>query len=342
MLIGLPGGLEGGNVVVVVEEGCLAGGLEGGPVAADDAVVGDDGLEDAAVVVGAVGVLGRENNVAALVADEVFVVGRDQEVFALAETMRAAVICQVEFPTLPFHGMNPVAQHGDAFAAVADVQARPPDEILERGGLMALEILAGKAHQGFFSVYLARRFHFVGGECVGRFHGQEVAAAQRSRYFGHADVIGQPMVIHADIPLGQRLDEVLFGHAALVGSRLGKDVPNAHQFLVGYADLIAAHPSLGDSDGLRSAQANPTPIVLGRDQLPSAAHQVQTDDPSAVEGLFESPGRRLAGAHLHGPAHHAVFLCLHGAHVADHLGRVAELRRDKLLVEKSDGDGVHA
>ena len=109
MLIGLPGGLEGGNVVVVVEEGCLAGGLEGGPVAADDAVVGDDGLEDAAVVVGAVGVLGRENNVAALVADKVFVVGGNQQAFARAEPPRAAVIGQIEFPTLPRHGVNPVA-----------------------------------------------------------------------------------------------------------------------------------------------------------------------------------------------------------------------------------------
>ena len=91
-MIGLPGGLEGGNVVAVVEEGCLAGGLEGGPVAADDAIVGDDGLEDAAVVVGAVGVLWRENDVAALVADEVFVVGRNQEVFALAEATGAAIV----------------------------------------------------------------------------------------------------------------------------------------------------------------------------------------------------------------------------------------------------------
>ena len=118
---------------------------------------------------------------------------------------------------------------------------------------MALEILAGKAHQGFFSVYLARRFHFVGGECVGRFHGQEVAAAQCPRYFCHADVIGQPMVIHADIPLGQRLDEVLFGHAPLVGSRPGKDVPDVLQFLVGNGDLVAAHPPFGNGDGLRCA-----------------------------------------------------------------------------------------
>ena len=40
MLVGLPGGVEGGCVVVVVEEGCLEGGFEGCPVAANDAVMG--------------------------------------------------------------------------------------------------------------------------------------------------------------------------------------------------------------------------------------------------------------------------------------------------------------
>ena len=91
-MIGLPGGVEDGRIVAGIEEGCLAGGLEGGPVAADDAVTGDDGLEDAAVVVGAVGVLGREDDIAALVADEVFVVGRNQEVSVLAETSGAAIV----------------------------------------------------------------------------------------------------------------------------------------------------------------------------------------------------------------------------------------------------------
>ena len=95
--------------MAVVEECCLAGGLEGGPVAADDAIVGDDGLEDATIVMGAVAVFGWQDDVTAFVADEIFVVWRYQQIFALAETMRAAIIRQVELPTLPFHGMNPVA-----------------------------------------------------------------------------------------------------------------------------------------------------------------------------------------------------------------------------------------
>ena len=74
--------------------------LERCPVAANDAIMGDDWLEDAAVVVGFVFVVRRKDNVAALVADEVFVVRRNQKVFPLAETTCAAIVCQIEFPAL--------------------------------------------------------------------------------------------------------------------------------------------------------------------------------------------------------------------------------------------------
>ena len=72
--------------------------LEGGPVAADETVVGDDGLEDAPVVVRAVLVLRRQHDVATLVADQVLVVRRDQQVLSFAESSRAAVVGQIEFP----------------------------------------------------------------------------------------------------------------------------------------------------------------------------------------------------------------------------------------------------
>ena len=96
--------------MVSVKELNLAVSLKGRPVATDDAVMGDDGLEDAAVVVGAVGVLGWQDDVAALVADEVFVIGRNQEVFALAESARAAIISKIKLTASPFHGVNPVTQ----------------------------------------------------------------------------------------------------------------------------------------------------------------------------------------------------------------------------------------
>ena len=96
--------------MVSVKELNLAVGLKGRPVAADDAVMGDNRLEDAAVIVGAVGMLGWQDDVAALVADEVFVVGRNQEVFALAESARAAIIGEIKLTASPFHGVNPVTQ----------------------------------------------------------------------------------------------------------------------------------------------------------------------------------------------------------------------------------------
>ena len=108
-MIGLPSGLQSAIVAGAIEELRLAIVPERCPVAADDAVMGNDGLEDAAIVVGAVGMLRRKHDVAALVADEVFVVGRNQQVFALAETPYATVIRQIELPTLPLHGMNRVA-----------------------------------------------------------------------------------------------------------------------------------------------------------------------------------------------------------------------------------------
>ena len=60
--------------------------------------MGDDRLEDAAVVVRLVAIVRREDNVAAFVTDEVFIVRRNQEIFAFAETTSAAIIRKIIFP----------------------------------------------------------------------------------------------------------------------------------------------------------------------------------------------------------------------------------------------------
>ena len=52
-----------GLTASLCEERCLAIALEGRPVSADEAVVCDDGLEDAAVVMGMMTMLGREDDV---------------------------------------------------------------------------------------------------------------------------------------------------------------------------------------------------------------------------------------------------------------------------------------
>ena len=53
--------------------------FEGRPIATDDSVAGDDGLEDAAIVVGTVSVLWRQHNIAGLIANEIFIVGWNQK-----------------------------------------------------------------------------------------------------------------------------------------------------------------------------------------------------------------------------------------------------------------------
>ena len=68
--------------------------LEGRPVAADSAVVGYDGLEDATVVVGMMTMLWWQHYVAGLIANEIFVVGRNQQELTLSEAPCAAIICQ--------------------------------------------------------------------------------------------------------------------------------------------------------------------------------------------------------------------------------------------------------
>ena len=74
-----------GSAVLPCKERRLAVVLEGRPVAADSAVVGDNGLENTAVVVGMMPVFGRKHDVAGLVADEVFVVWRNQQGLAFSE-----------------------------------------------------------------------------------------------------------------------------------------------------------------------------------------------------------------------------------------------------------------
>ena len=48
---------------------------------------------------------------------------------------------------MPFLRVEPVAQEGDAPLAVALVEAAPPGEVLQRGGLAVAEVLARKKQQ---------------------------------------------------------------------------------------------------------------------------------------------------------------------------------------------------
>ena len=131
-----------GDVESIIEERRLKSILEGCPVAADDAVVGDDGLEDATVVVGTMPMHGRKHYFTTLVADEVFVVGRNKEEPAPSESACSAIIGHVEFVSLMFFQMNRIAQELYSLSTFPDVQSRPPDEVFERSRLSALEIFS--------------------------------------------------------------------------------------------------------------------------------------------------------------------------------------------------------
>lgn len=102
------------------EEVWQAIAFEGRPVATDDAVLGDDGLEDATVVVGTVAVFWREDDVATLITNKVFVVRGNQEVVALAEAASTAVVCEIKFVALPLLRMDGVTKKHNAPFAIAD------------------------------------------------------------------------------------------------------------------------------------------------------------------------------------------------------------------------------
>ena len=83
-------------------------------------------------------------------------------IVAFAESSRAAIVSEVKFPAFVLFQMNGVAQQLNPPAAVANVKSRPPDEILQRSRLAALEIFARQMHQGLVPVGLTMSRHLVG------------------------------------------------------------------------------------------------------------------------------------------------------------------------------------
>ena len=149
------------------------------------------------------------------------------------------------------------------------------------------------------------------------------------------------MFVHLHAFLCQCSHKVLFRSAMQVGGSSGENVPHPHQFFVGNADFVAAHPSLRDGNGFGRTEVDHHPVVIGRHQLPCAPHQVQTDHPPLVVSLRKRFVRRFPGTHRNCPSHHAVLLRLHGAHVSDQLSWVVILRCNKLLVEKAYCYWIH-
>ena len=93
------------------------------PVATDDAVAGDDGLEDAAVVMGTVPMFWWQHNVTGLIANEIFVVWWNQQKLALSEASCPTIIREIKIPAFPRFLVDCVAQERNTLPTVIDIQS---------------------------------------------------------------------------------------------------------------------------------------------------------------------------------------------------------------------------
>ena len=179
--IGCESGSEGifrnGKVILEYFKAAVLGGR--GPVADDLAVKGDDGLEYSVVTVGFVGMLGRKDDVTALVADEIFIIRRDQMNRSGAESSGAAGFVNIELTAFPRFLNEFFTNDFDSFLTVADIQAGPPEEVLERGRRVASEIFPRHHRKSILSRHIQRHLDLLPHKGIGAFHRVQVAAAKQ-------------------------------------------------------------------------------------------------------------------------------------------------------------------
>ena len=299
-----------------------------GPVADDLAVEEDDGPEDAGVVVGAVGVVGVEYDVAAFVSDEVFVVGGQEGDGAAAEAAGAAVLMAEEAEAFPALFDEFALDGVHCGFAVADVQSGPPHEVFQGGGAVAAEILSCQPGQGFVPGDGILPGQFVIHQGVAVLHREEVSAAQQARILRQADVVGKPVFVHGDALVFDGIGKIGLPGDAVPAEVVAEDLLNGILLFLGNAYAVGFHPADHAAQGVGAAKLQrPAPVLSGY-QLPGSAEQMAPDDFSAVVVCLERLGGRLLCAHSNGPAHHPVLLCLHRAHPPHHIVRRAELRAD--------------
>ena len=346
----LEGGPVGGELGVerlgrddclVVEEGetAVVGGRR--PVPHDKTVQRDDGVEDARVVVGVMRVVGMEDDVAALVADEVFVEGGKEEDAAAAEAAGACLRVDVEVAAFPALGAEFVAEGGDAAPAVIDIQPGPPDEVLQCGGAMTSEVFACKEGEGLFVAQyqgIANLFRHEGQRPLGRV---EVPRAQQARELRQAEMVGEPLLGHLDVPRAEGFREELLLDAAMPRERFAENAGNMLLLVEGNVHAVGVHPTAEAGEGLASAEFQHPAQILSGEELPGRPQQVRPDDPPVVVGLLEGLAGGLAGPHRHGPAHGLVVLGLHGPEPGHDFRRVLELRGRELLAQEALGDRIH-
>ena len=136
--------------------------LERGPVATDNPVKRNDGLEDATVVMGAVTVVRVKDYVPALVAYEVLVVRRNEEVITFPEPARPAVRGEIKLPPPPPFWVDVISKEFNSAAAVVEAKPAPPRKVLQRCGLAASEIFERQGLKGLISVKIRPWSYFPG------------------------------------------------------------------------------------------------------------------------------------------------------------------------------------
>ena len=82
------------------------------------------------------------------------------------------------------------------------------------------------------------------------------------------------MVVHSQAAFAERLREVLLGGAPSFGCRINQNLAYARELILRDADLVGGHPPLYHRPRLGSAQLEQRPVILGRNQLPGAPHQM--------------------------------------------------------------------
>ena len=122
------------------------------PVAAHPAVLEDDRIEQTRTVVGPVALVRIQDDIAALVADEILVVRRQEDKPALPEAPGTAVCVNMKGSPGNAFRMQFASQQVHCPTAVGDSQPGPPDEVLEGCRRMAPEIFPCKQREGIVPV----------------------------------------------------------------------------------------------------------------------------------------------------------------------------------------------
>ena len=107
-----------------------------------------------------------------------------------AEASGAAGFVNIEPTAFPSLFNQFVSNDFNRFLAVADIQAGPPEEVLESGRRVASEIFPRQHSQSVLSRHIQRIADLLTHKGIGAFLREQVAAAKKSGKFRQTDVVG--------------------------------------------------------------------------------------------------------------------------------------------------------